>query len=258
SDDTRALQEEFARVDGSSSLRSAVLADYLSLEGGGHRLGEALSLWTVATREALRRRDGGALEGRLRSLETARARAEDRGRAGAFDLAARRVIDASLAKELTEPGPNEEETKTLLARLGPNAVDGLFDLLEIEPDRSVRTKLLALLRALPVPHHSRLAARLEDARWYVVRNAVNVLSRSNRSRVIPPTRPVRCCASSPPAVLAPDCLGRFEPRLARRSNEGRADRRDAQPAVVGSVGRCQAPPSIDVTVAPSLCSLRIW
>ena len=78
SDDTRALQEEFARVDGSSSLRSAVLADYLSLEGGGHRLGEALSLWTVATREALRRRDGGALEGRLRSLETARARADQK------------------------------------------------------------------------------------------------------------------------------------------------------------------------------------
>jgi HEAT repeat protein len=184
SEDARSLHEEFARFERSSFLRGSMLADYLVLESNPYRLRESLAIWTQETRQALHRRDRAALDDRLRALESARARTEDSQRLGALEAAARRVIDASLARELSDPGANEEETKGLLVRLGPAAVDGLFDLLEVEPDRAVRTKLLALLRALPPAHQARLASRLGDDRWYVVRNAVNVLSRSSGAEAL--------------------------------------------------------------------------
>ena len=177
--DVRLLHEEFARFERSSAQRSSILADYLGLETNIHRLREALSVWTEDTRLALRRRDGVVLDERLRTLEAARGRTEDAERLGAFDMAARRVIDASFAGDLTDPQADEEQVKALLARLGQAGVDGLFDLLEVEPDRAVRTRLLALLRGLPESLRAGLASRLDDERWYVVRNAVHVLSRSS-------------------------------------------------------------------------------
>ena len=111
----------------------------------------------------------------------------------------RGVIEASLAAELSTPGVNEKQVRRLLIRFGPAGAEGLFDLLAEEPQRAGRTRLLALLRSLPPSYHTGLSARLGDARWYVVRNAVHVLSRSGGPDVLPllaqaathPAAPVR-------------------------------------------------------------------
>jgi hypothetical protein len=185
SEDQRSLQEEFSRYEESAYLRGSIQTDYFLLEANLARLREVMLVWTADTRHALRQLDGARLDELLSSVEAARSRTDDPVRLTVLNSSIRHVVDAPLARELSAPGDREDEIKKLLIRFGPAAAEGLFDLLEEEPDRTVRTRLLALLRSLPPAHQAGLASRLADHRWYVVRNAVHVLSRSGGPEMMP-------------------------------------------------------------------------
>jgi HEAT repeat protein len=68
--------------------------------------------------------------------------------------------------------------QALLAPLGDAAVDGLLDVLATETDGHARGILVNLLAELARGHTARLAARLSDRRWEVVRDAVSILNRA--------------------------------------------------------------------------------
>jgi hypothetical protein len=185
SEDLRTLQHEMSQPENDGSLPWLILGDYLRLESSPSRLRDVLALWTQEAREALRHLDAIGLAELLVPIEAAGRAGVDSERLEAFRSSMRGVIDASLAAELCDPGANEVEVRKLLVRFGPPAMESLFDVLAAEQDRGSRTRLLGLLRSLPSDSYGSLASRLVDPRWYVVRNAVHVLSRSGGRDAVP-------------------------------------------------------------------------
>jgi HEAT repeat protein len=67
---------------------------------------------------------------------------------------------------------------TMLDPLGETAVEGLLDALGNEVDRTRRATLVSMLAGLASRYPAPVEARLDDDRWYVVRNAVNILHKA--------------------------------------------------------------------------------
>src|SRR5207245_11723133 len=91
---------------------------------------------------------------------------------------------------------NDNQARRLLIGFRLAGGRGLYCAVAQGRHRAGRTRLLALLRSLPPSYHTGLSARLGDARWYVVRNAVHVLSRSGG----PDVRPLLAQAATHPAA----------------------------------------------------------
>jgi hypothetical protein len=73
--------------------------------------------------------------------------------------------------------PDFTQVDRLLPFMGLEAADPLLDALAISPSRSTRWKLLERLELLGPELGPRLVARLDDHRWYVVRNMLTLLGR---------------------------------------------------------------------------------
>ncbi|MDQ3990778.1 MAG: HEAT repeat domain-containing protein, partial [Actinomycetota bacterium] len=170
-----------------ATLALTSLGDYLRLEDDMAPLGQALEVWTEAVRTALRAHEGGEVERLLGPVRAARG-AEGSGseREELIGLHFRRVLDASVVEDLVRSTKDDDiaAAERLLVPFGGEAVDGLMDLLSEESDRSRRALLVGLLVRLAPGHTHRIVQRLRDARWYVVRNAITVLRRSDVPDVV--------------------------------------------------------------------------
>jgi len=177
-DDVRSMQAVLPG-DPVQSRASALLAfqDYFSLESDLERVGEVLDVWADEVRGSLRELDADRVQALVHAI--AAAPAEDSGgeRHALFEATLRNVLDLDMVRRLTvaESTGRGPAVSELLAPFGDPGVELLLDLLAEEEDASRRALLLGILRRTARGHLEPVAARLDDPRWYVVRNAVNLL-----------------------------------------------------------------------------------
>lgn len=173
--DLQALSElSTAGEQQGAALGLATLQDYLVLEHEPEQFDLVAQVWAETTREALLRRD------HLRVMElvsTVEASRDPRDGRSFLEVFAPLVIDEAVVGELVDgdADPDGPSPFLLLAPFGECAVDVLFEELAEEEDRGRRAALLGLLRQLAPGRGGPVVRRLDDTRWYVVRNAVNVL-----------------------------------------------------------------------------------
>lgn len=140
---------------------------------------ERPALATAVRREVERlkdARDASALADAVERL--VKARADDRG---AIALASEMVspgVAAVFTGRLREASRDEarrEELIAVIAHLGDEMVRAVADALTMTDDRSERRALFDALVALAPGHRDIVLELLDDPRWFVVRNAVQVL-----------------------------------------------------------------------------------
>lgn len=164
--------------------------DYLANEERLEQLLRALDVWVEDVGAALRKGDQALLEELLGALDPGRGRStvhEASERATLIDGARRRALEAGALSELVAAaeGGRAEAVVRMLRLFGPEAVDGLLDLLIDEPDRGRRGVLVSLTAELGRGHEDRVGERLSDPRWFVARNAVTILARIGGPAVPP-------------------------------------------------------------------------
>ena len=180
--DTLALRElSTASERQGSALGLATLQDYLELESEPIQFELVGEVWAQTTREALLQRD------HLRVLElvsTVEASRHPGDRRSFLDIYAPLALDRQVVAEIVDRDtPDDGPTPFLLfSPFGETAVDVLFAELAEEPERGRRATLLGVLRQLAPGRSEPVVRRLDDSRWYVVRNAVNVLRYSRHPR----------------------------------------------------------------------------
>jgi len=186
-DDVRTMQATLPRTD-EQRKASALLAlrDYLMLEGDDERLGEVLSLWAEGLQEAMAMRDPVRVRELLDSVrEALGAAGEEReslyGSYARQALAPEAVLALVATVRLDDVGATVPE---VLEPFGDIGVEVLLDLLAEEADRERRAHLLAALRQVARGHLRPVVARLQDPRWYVVRNAANLLGNAGGEEVL--------------------------------------------------------------------------
>jgi len=191
-DDLAAIRRQFPDTeDALQAEAAAALGDYLRLEPDMERLERFLMGWVEASRECLRRGDGRTLMRLIDVADGGRAASAQAGRpdrAQLFDVYRRQIPDPATLRELVGhavEGGNHLAVQALLAPLGDAAVDGLLDVLAAEADGRARGILVNLLTELARGHTARVAARLSDRRWEVVRDAVAILNRAGGPEAAP-------------------------------------------------------------------------
>ena len=159
----------------------ATLRDYLALEEEPDQFELVAAVWAESAREALRRRDYVRVMELVSAVESSSHPRDGRGFLEAYTPL---VLDAEVVSALLDGEGSSDPTGAflLLAPFGEGAVDVLFDALAEEPDRGRRAVLLGVLRQLAPGRADPVVRRLDDERWYVVRNAVNVLRYSRHPR----------------------------------------------------------------------------
>jgi hypothetical protein len=223
SDDARSVRRSLGDTEEEQASVLA-FADYLALESDLERVGEVLDAWASAVVGSLREGDRYRVGVLVDSARRPLANAND-DRSALFEASARHALDAELLFELAPP-PGEGESSplpALLAPFGDLGVEVLLDVLADEEDRDRRALLVAVLRQAAAGHVGPVAARLNDARWYVVRNAVTLLG----------------------AAGGPEILG----RLAAVAREGAVPvRREAARSLVLAGGPAAVPYLLDLAV----------
>ena len=186
-DDVRTMQATLPRTD-EQRKASALLAlrDYLMLEGDDERLGEVLSLWAEGLQEAMAMRDPVRVRELLDSVREALGGAGEereslRGSYARQALAPEAVLALVATVRLDDGGATVPE---VLEPFGDVGVEVLLDLLAENADRERRAHLLAALRQVARGHLRPVVARLQDPRWYVVRNAANLLGNAGGEEVL--------------------------------------------------------------------------
>ena len=156
------------------------------LEGDDERLGEVLSLWAEGLQEAMAMRDPVRVRELLDSVREALGGAgEERG--SLYGSYARQALapEAVLALVATvRLGDGGATVPEVLEPFGDVGVEVLLDLLAEDADRERRAHLLAALRQVARGHLRPVVARLQDPRWYVVRNAANLLGNAGGEEVL--------------------------------------------------------------------------
>ncbi len=130
------------------------------------------------------------------------------------------VLDVLVGEVATsdEPGP----ARRLLARLGASRIDTLIDMMAGEEDRARRKVLLDVVGREARRDPSAVMARLDDSRWFVVRNLAVILGRTGNPAAAPALdgllghedHRVRVEALRALSVLQSTELGYFEKTLA--------------------------------------------
>ncbi len=80
------------------------------------------------------------------------------------------------------------EAAEILKRSGPRAVDYLIERLAIEEDRGRRADLVRLLKEMNRSVSRTFVERLEDPRWFLVRNVIHILGELGDPAVLPSLR----------------------------------------------------------------------
>lgn len=189
-DDLRAIREAAGATmkDGEGAALRA-LHDYLLIEDNLDVLGRVLDVWTERVRTALR--EGAAAEvARLMDLMERVGKevpSEDPAREALIQGRRSRVLDVRFLREMFAGGAHRDNPAftSLLERLGVVAIDLLLEVLAEEENRRTRLELIGMLVELARGHHTLIARRLEDPRWYVARNAVTILHRVGGREVLP-------------------------------------------------------------------------
>lgn len=181
-DDQRELLDLSVSLDRQTAASSlATLQDYLALQGDLEQFESTADVWVQTTRDAL----VSSNQTRVRELLDAVESSTDLRSGRPFvKVYAPLVLEAAVIAELMgRPSTPEGETAfELLAPFGESAVEALFGMLAEEEDGGRRAALLGWLRQLAPGRADPLVRHLDDARWYVVRNAVNVLRHSRHPR----------------------------------------------------------------------------
>lgn len=187
SEETRALRAAFP-VTG-EDLRTMGLdafESYVMLEEEPERLQAAVAVAVTRLREACIALDAAEVRGLVERLEEAVGAA----RGGRHELLAAyrsAVLDSIDPSELAvdRSGVSRAEAcAATLAPLGAYALDAVLDALAEEHEAPRRRALLSVASAIGGPHADRLSARLDDPRWYVVRNVVSILGQIGSSEVV--------------------------------------------------------------------------
>jgi hypothetical protein len=183
-DDVRTMQATLPRTD-EQRQTSALLAfhDYVTHERDEERLGEVLSLWAEGLQAAMAMRDPVRVRELLEPVREALAVDERHSMYGAYvrqALAPEAVLALMETARADHGGATAPE---VLEPFGDLGVEVLLDLLA-EADRERRAHLLAVLRQVARGHLRPVVARLEDPRWYVVRNAANLLGNAGGEEVL--------------------------------------------------------------------------
>ena len=181
--DATAVSDGFPQTDADLRAQAlATLGDYLAVEEDTERLQRVLELWIKEVRTSLL---GGGSEtpSLVGILSAARARV-DPGRDALFATFQRRILDVPFLQQLLGPDlqGNSDRITELLGPLGESAVEGLLDVLGEETDRARRSTLVSLLARFAGSYPAPVEARLDDERWYVVRNAVNIMHKAEGGR----------------------------------------------------------------------------
>ncbi|HEX6230311.1 MAG TPA: HEAT repeat domain-containing protein [Actinomycetota bacterium] len=187
SNDVRSIQEALAvSAEESRALQVMAVADYLVLEADVERAGEALGIWADELRRALGERDERAVSSLLQPVRDALLGGSE-DRPALFRAYVRRVLEEEVVVDAVIADAVEEQPRSagLLAPFGADGVDVLLDLLAQEEDRSRRALLLGALRRIVPSHPAVVAGRLDDERWYVVRNAVSLLGSAGDPTALP-------------------------------------------------------------------------
>jgi hypothetical protein len=222
-EDARAMNRALGDTEEEQASLLA-FADYLTLESDLERIGEVLDGWADAVSGSLRRGDRARLGVLVDAARRPLSNAGD-DRTALFEASARHVLDVDVLLELAPPPAEGEPSPlpALLAPFGDLGVEVLLDLLADEEDRDRRALLLAVLRQAAAGHVGPVAARLDDPRWYVVRNAVTLLG-----------------AAGGPGVLE---------RLATVARHGAPEvRREAARSLVLAGGPAAAPYLVDLAI----------
>ncbi len=183
-DDTRAMRRALDEERGRDSTLLA-LRDYLRLEVEVTRIGDVLGVWAERVADAIRASDVRLVTSLVESARLALADADD-NRVHLFEAYAREALNADVVHELARKGMTNEATRVpdLLAPFGDVGVEVLLDMLAEEQDRDRRAQVLSVLRVAAAGHLGPVAARLDDPRWYVVRNAVTLLGAAGGEDVL--------------------------------------------------------------------------
>lgn len=90
------------------------------------------------------------------------------------------------ALRLYRPGtPEHDGCMRFLGALGTFAIDPLLEVLADEPNMAARKSLVDLISTVADRHIQDVGERVEDPRWYVVRNVVSILGATRRREVLP-------------------------------------------------------------------------
>jgi hypothetical protein len=185
-DDVRTIQATLPRTD-EQRQTSALLAlhDYVTLERDDERMGEVLSLWAEGLQGAIGIRDPVRVRELVDSVRYALEGAGDE-RQSLYGSYVRQALAPETVLALVDTARAEDGGATVhevLEPFGDLGVEVLLDLLA-EADRERRAHLLAVLRQVARGHLTPVVARLKDPRWYVVRNAANLLGNAGGEEVL--------------------------------------------------------------------------
>ena len=92
------------------------------------------------------------------------------GGAVAEHLTAHVTNPNQIRRLLTQADVDEDDLRALTDRIGPPAVEPLLEVLSESDSRHIRRKVIAVLAELGPAVGERALTRLEDSRWFVIRN----------------------------------------------------------------------------------------
>ncbi len=116
--------------------------------------------------------DAGQVGGVLQMLDSA-----SEGNRVASRLRKQLTTPQQLRRLLSGVDVDEESLQALVDRMGPAAIDTLFELLTESESRAVRRKIFNALARMGPEVASPAMERLKDSRWYVQRNVLALLQR---------------------------------------------------------------------------------
>jgi hypothetical protein len=186
-DDVRTIRSGVPQTE-RQRREAAILAlrDYIVVETDLEQIGEALHVWSERVERAVRERDVELVAAMVQPMREALAASADLERSSLFEFSVKRALGRDLVLDLASSaeGPEGTDPRPLLAPFGEAGVEGLLDLLADEEDRDRRAHLLGLLRRTVHGYVGPVVARLRDPRWFVVRNAANLLGAAGGAEVL--------------------------------------------------------------------------
>lgn len=176
SGDLQALRELYPLGDGDfRTIARLAFRDYLRVEDRQERMELALAGWSRSVRQALRTADRQTLDELLQLVELDGV---DPAKREMLRRARHAVVTVDVVADLVEPSDEVEPIVELLAPFEEAALGAVLDLLADEEDRARRAHLVGIAAGLTTDDRVQLlTSRLDDGRWFVVRNLVTILGR---------------------------------------------------------------------------------
>lgn len=191
SEDATAIREVWPDSDADHRMLSLfAFHDYLLAEDKPASLERVLRNWAEGVRAAIVEQDDTLAERLLEIVDKAIPPDGPLFKREVLDAAYASIPTAELAVRLLEARPEDvpaSEVVAPLERFGGAGLEAVLDALAAEEATSMRSRLLALATALAPGHVDVIERRVDDDRWYVVRNLVTILGRAGVGMEAVPT-----------------------------------------------------------------------